>query len=90
MIISAIYKIPKVFSILDVFIILIVILLYYSLHHDSGLVKSFLSYKFFTPISKAGLSIYLIVSYFQFGIHERLLEPQEIQNEFQFVSFFEI
>ena len=89
MTLSAFY-VPVLFPILEVILVLDLILLYYAFHHDSVLITSFLSYKFWVPLSKAGLSAYLVVSYFQFGIHERMLEPQEIQNEFQFVRIFKV
>ncbi|KAL7014902.1 hypothetical protein ACKWTF_016186 [Chironomus riparius] len=61
--------IPKLVLILDLLLIFNLILFFDALHHDSGLIKKILSLRFWMPLSKTGLSAYLIVSYFQFGIH---------------------
>ena len=73
-------------SIMDIISLYCLLILVNSCHHSDGFFKNFLSSKFWTPISKMSLSIYLISAYIQFGINERQLEPLEVKNELHFVS----
>ncbi|KAL7013144.1 hypothetical protein ACKWTF_015215 [Chironomus riparius] len=59
-----------------------------SCHHSDGKFKKILSSKFWTPISKMSLSIYLMSAYIQFTIYERQLEPLEVKNELHFILIF--
>ncbi|KAL7014897.1 hypothetical protein ACKWTF_016181 [Chironomus riparius] len=75
-------------SILDIILMYCLLVLIDSCHHSNGRVKKFLSRKFWSTISKMGLSIYLFSGHIQFTIYERQLEPLEVKNELHFISMF--
>ena len=76
----------SIIAILDIFVIFIFTFLLLLLYFNNGKLKKFLSLKIWMPISKMGLSIYLICSYIQFGIWRHQMEPLEIENFSHFVS----
>ncbi|KAL7015280.1 hypothetical protein ACKWTF_016377 [Chironomus riparius] len=85
---GALLPFVKLIAAADVFIIIFIFLIFYLIHHNDWTFKKFLSHKFWEPISKMGLTIYLITSYFLFTIHEREVEPIEVKNELEFLLMF--
>ena len=81
-------SIPEMVSIADIILIENLILLMIFCHHSKWRVKDFFSHRFWNPISKLGLTIYLITGYYLFTIYERETEPLEVENELHFVSCF--
>ena len=84
--VGQILSIPELISTGDLTLILVVILTIYCAHQSDWKIKKILAYKFWTPISKMGLSIYLVTGYFIYTQHQRLVQPLDIENVFHFVS----
>ena len=80
----------QLIAVAEILLVAVLFLSFYLLHHNNWKVKKFLEHKFWEVLSKMGLSIYLITSYFLFTIHEREVEPIEVKNELHFVSFLDI
>ncbi|KAL7013082.1 hypothetical protein ACKWTF_015183 [Chironomus riparius] len=80
------WKEPRLAAAGDTLTIACFILFLYAIHFDNRKFKKFLSHKFWMLISKMSLSVYLMSSYVQYGIHRRQMEPIEVDGVMQFVK----
>ena len=87
---KALFPYLQLLAVGESIVMILIFIILYLIHHNDWTVKKFLSHKFWEPISKMGLTIYLTTSYFLFTIHERVVEPIEVKNELQFVSWLNL
>ncbi|KAL7015277.1 hypothetical protein ACKWTF_016374 [Chironomus riparius] len=80
--------IPELISVADVVLVSVFISICYFCYHSNWKIKKYYSMKIWTIISKMGLSIYLMTGYVVFTIHERQVEPLEIENLLDFLLVF--
>ena len=78
--------IPELISVADLVLVSVFISICYFGYHSNWKIKKILSYNFWEPISKLGLSIYLMSGYVVFTAYESQEESLEIESKFVFVS----
>ncbi|KAL7013090.1 hypothetical protein ACKWTF_015187 [Chironomus riparius] len=82
-------SVPHITAILDIIVCLFIMIgINFLFFNNNGSAKKFLSNRFWSPIAKIGLSIYLISGHIQNNLRTYQMEPLEVDSFFQFVSFY--
>ncbi|KAL7013089.1 hypothetical protein ACKWTF_015187 [Chironomus riparius] len=82
-------SVPHITAILDIIVCLFIMIgINFLFFNNNGSAKKFLSNRFWSPIAKIGLSIYLISGHIQNNLRTYQMEPLEVDSFFQFVMMF--